>query len=592
MQTDTLNIPDSNGQVYRLAVNEALQALATEQAGDTAPLETYPYMVWKDTSVSPAVKRVRNAANTSWEIPAFSADVISETTAGAGVTVDGLLIKDGEVPSTNPDTLSIATLTGSERIALKQSGSWLRTTVQTITDFVAAALRPSTFTDSGALTGTEVLTGDRSGYIGITANRIAAFVTGVYTITVTTGVGAAARTLLDILRDRPVSIRNFGADPTGVADSTSAILAAAAVSNLLYIPQGTYLFSTLAFTGPVSLYGDGEHLSFLETSTTTGNAITYSAGASLVTGIVIKDLQVGATSLRTSGFGISFESTTGAFFNTSLRNLEFGSNMCSSINLSGAMFYTYLNDVDINYVGTNGSGVFAEGESRPSRIIAELKMTNVNVRAGTNDSSSRGFNLRDRVDGVYAERCQAEGSLGYGLVVGRLSGGDAIPCRDLWFTNCVFDYAKTINVYLPSAQNINFIGSWTSSSRGNGLDIGAVAGCNILQHTAIGNASTGVTLGSSSSGVTIQNSLICGNGTATNNTYADLEVKPGASNFQIGWNQFQRAGQTNTAAYNVSVNYGSSDNYIISHNIAKSGLTANILDSGLGTSKIVANNLA
>lgn len=29
MQTDTLNIPDSNGQVYRLAVNEALQALAS-----------------------------------------------------------------------------------------------------------------------------------------------------------------------------------------------------------------------------------------------------------------------------------------------------------------------------------------------------------------------------------------------------------------------------------------------------------------------------------------------------------------------------------------------------------------------------------
>lgn len=68
MQTDTFNIPDSDGQTYRLAVNEALQAATTSNASSGEPAETYPYMEWLDTSVTPAVLRRRNSGDTAWEL--------------------------------------------------------------------------------------------------------------------------------------------------------------------------------------------------------------------------------------------------------------------------------------------------------------------------------------------------------------------------------------------------------------------------------------------------------------------------------------------------------------------------------------------
>lgn len=57
------------------------------------------------------------------------------------------------------------------------------------------------------------------------------------------GVGAIARSLQSKGRDF-VSITDFGADPTGVADSTAAINAAGVASKSVYFPPGTYKTSS------------------------------------------------------------------------------------------------------------------------------------------------------------------------------------------------------------------------------------------------------------------------------------------------------------------------------------------------------------
>lgn len=219
MQTDTLNIPNSDGLTYRLAVNEALKANATDHAGTTAPVETWPHMSWLDTSATPATLKRRNDANDAWEIPAVIADDIAERTAGHGVEIDGVLLKDGLVAGKNPanivdpNTLTDATLNGSERVAIKQAGSWFRTTL----------------------------------------SNIAAFVTGIYTVTVHTGVGAVARTLLAVVRDQPVSILNFipVAEHAAIKAGTSTYDCAGSLASALSIgsvlvPDGTYMFSAAA----------------------------------------------------------------------------------------------------------------------------------------------------------------------------------------------------------------------------------------------------------------------------------------------------------------------------------------------------------
>jgi hypothetical protein len=69
------------------------------------------------------------------------------------------------------------------------------------------------------------------------------------------GTGAVATTVQDKLRES-VSVLDFGADPTGVADSTAAFAAALVMDKAVYVPTGTY---KATFTIPYGgiLYGDG-----------------------------------------------------------------------------------------------------------------------------------------------------------------------------------------------------------------------------------------------------------------------------------------------------------------------------------------------
>ncbi len=64
---------DANtGVTFRAAVNAALQALASNNSGATAPTTTYPLMLWPDTTNN--LMKLRNAANTAW-ITLFKTDV-------------------------------------------------------------------------------------------------------------------------------------------------------------------------------------------------------------------------------------------------------------------------------------------------------------------------------------------------------------------------------------------------------------------------------------------------------------------------------------------------------------------------------------
>lgn len=66
MSQASLVIANGSGAAVRANLNAALGALVSSNSGASAPSPTYPGMPWLDTSVSPAVHKVRNAANTAW----------------------------------------------------------------------------------------------------------------------------------------------------------------------------------------------------------------------------------------------------------------------------------------------------------------------------------------------------------------------------------------------------------------------------------------------------------------------------------------------------------------------------------------------
>ena len=113
------------------------------------------------------------------------------------------------------------------------------------------------------------------------------------------GAGAVARTAQSKMRDI-VSIADFGADSTGLTDSTTAFNNAQVASKNIYIPPGTYLIDNLRILDKVQLIGAGYENTILKQKTAGNPAINC-----------LSDVTTGQlSSLKLSGFKV--EGATGA----------------------------------------------------------------------------------------------------------------------------------------------------------------------------------------------------------------------------------------------------------------------------------------
>jgi hypothetical protein len=111
------------------------------------------------------------------------------------------------------------------------------------------------------------------------------------------GTGAVTRTVQSKLRD-VVSVRDFGAVGDGVTDDTAAIQAALnSGADRVFVPAGTYKFSTLTMPADFELIGDGIDVTIFST-TTSGNAV------SIAERNTFKDLTIQQTSGSKQGKGL------------------------------------------------------------------------------------------------------------------------------------------------------------------------------------------------------------------------------------------------------------------------------------------------
>ena len=113
------------------------------------------------------------------------------------------------------------------------------------------------------------------------------------------GTNAVNRTVQSKLQEF-VSVLDFGADPTGLTDSTTAFTNAQLASKNVYIPPGTYLIDNLRIQNKVNLIGAGKEVSVLKQGSTGNPAINCLSN--ITTGQLI--------SLNLSNFGV--EGKTGA----------------------------------------------------------------------------------------------------------------------------------------------------------------------------------------------------------------------------------------------------------------------------------------
>jgi hypothetical protein len=109
---------------------------------------------------------------------------------------------------------------------------------------------------------------------------------------------AVARSAQDKMRDF-VSVLDFGADPTGVTDSTTAFTNALAAAGSVYIPNGTYIISELKLENGNELHGESKLGVILKGKSTTLRIIKtnapptdYANLPSYVTDIVLENFSL------------------------------------------------------------------------------------------------------------------------------------------------------------------------------------------------------------------------------------------------------------------------------------------------------------
>ena len=100
-QATDYSLANQSGANFRSELNSVLAAIVSQNSGATEPTTTYAYQWWIDSGVSPALLKLRNAANDAWitvgDVTAANLGLLTSTSAAstylakAGGTVTGNL---------------------------------------------------------------------------------------------------------------------------------------------------------------------------------------------------------------------------------------------------------------------------------------------------------------------------------------------------------------------------------------------------------------------------------------------------------------------------------------------------------------------
>jgi hypothetical protein len=251
----------------------------------------------------------------------------------------------------------------------------------------------------------------------------------------------AARTIASKLADAP-SVVDFGADPTGVADSTSAFNTAMTDFTRLYVPPGTYkvtntltLGNNVALIGPesrsavITPYGDfhlfsiaGSNVSLQNfevdnTHKTGGYDIILSCGSTILNHIYIRNI----ISVN-NGYGFLIDAgagSTGYYENLTVEECQAFGCQGEGISMTRGFAFLFFRKVAISFVGqanSNYAGFAADFASMTSIGAAGgllLEDVDIEGTSGTNLGgitswpAQQGFYFNE-VTELWIRRCEAD----------------------------------------------------------------------------------------------------------------------------------------------------------------------------------------
>jgi hypothetical protein len=392
------------------------------------------------------------------------------------------------------------------------------------------------------------------------------------------GTGAVATTVQTKLRES-VSVLDFGADPTGVADSTTAINAAAlAVSSaggLVFFPPGTYkTTAAINLYSKVTYYGAGSASVIACTSGDVNQF--YGTGLSECT---VRDLKISATAVGTTAYvgAINFETSTNCY----VSNVEIVGMAWAGILLSNSSYCKI-------------SGVYAHGWQGSVQDSADINVFRISQ-----------FNI---VDGNFLY-----GGGWHGVLV-QDPGTSLIPSKNIITNNRIGAHAAygIVTYNIDSADSFteitnNFIegilGSVLTGSSGAGIYVqssgGAIVSGNTIRNCCINTTNAtltpaGIGFNNISSGLS---PCVCtGNNIIDIVNYNGIEVASSVGGVLIVGNTIRLVNNTSSSTNGVYINAAS--NCVVSNNVIVLATATNtsgisLYANGVSTSNTVisGNNI-
>ena len=319
-------------------------------------------------------------------------------------------------------------------------------------------------------------------------------------ITVTATDGNTSKRLADWMTNQ-VDVMQYGADPTGVSDSTTAIQNAMNKKGNIYIPSGTYLIDPLVGLIPPS----NTHITLAPNATITSTVAIGSNGTrywyvNSVDNVIIEGGRVlgDHTGADTNQYSMGIQITSSA--NVTIRDMVITNLFYDGVYVGGITSSNIiLERLKIHHSGRNGIALCGGTNITARNIIISVvtNTTPLEAVSGLDIEPEVGSFISGVVlDGVYIDSVSADDGHGQGLYVNARANGVVVRnSKVLWagdsgyvtgtgVTNVVFDSCLAVSNALRGfesrGQNVFLINCNSTDNGDDDYDLtgGSVSAIN------------------------------------------------------------------------------------------------------------------
>lgn len=341
---------------------------------------------------------------------------------------------------------------------------------------------------------------------------------------------ALTKVSYSMIQNNVLSVVDYGADPTGINDSTAAIQAAIDAANnnqTIYLPAGAYkVTASIDLTGHegIRLAGAGQRATQI-VSTADAPVIKIAGSSTSVTNSTgVCDMTIrGSGNSNTSAHGVSFAWVNSCY----LQNLVFFS--CRHAMNFEHNFQTDVNNIRVYGTGADQSyiGVYM-AETTLTHIDNAISANNINVQS----VSGYGFRIINGQGSKFVN-CEAGGNpMIHAWYIGDPTTGTT-KCQWLHLSNCLGDSTVSATWLLRRGtasvlSQMQFDNCWA----GNGTQGFFIDACkNIVFNNcqAIGHAGSGITLNQSEQ-IVINGWNFMENNEDNDPAIADVQIQGGQYN--------------------------------------------------------------